>query len=111
MLLKQNILVAVFISALGLATTHAQTPPKMKMTTPIPPSITTPDSVDTSIGTLKFFDGFPDDATVRKVDDNLDLSRGVQAFMSGMPGTSLVGMRTGFEKLGATNSNILIYED
>jgi hypothetical protein len=111
MLLKQNILVAVFISALGLATTHAQTPPKMKMTTPIPPSITTPDTVDTPIGTLNFFDGFPDDATVQKVYDNLDFSRGVQAFMSGMPGASLVAMRTGFEKLGVINGTILIFED
>jgi hypothetical protein len=93
------------------ATAHAQTPAKMKMTTPIPPSITTPDSVDTPIGTLKFFDGFPDDATVQKVYDNLDFSRGVQAFMSGMPGTSLVGMRKGFEKLGAINSSILIFEN
>ena len=33
----------------------------------IPPSITTPGSVDTPIGTLKFFDGFPDYATVQKV--------------------------------------------
>jgi len=111
MLLKQNILVAVFISALGLATTHAQMPPKMKMTTPTPPSITTPDTVDTPIGTLNFFDGFPDDATVQKVYDNLDFSHGVQAFMSGMPGTSLVAMRTGFEKLGVFNGTILIFED
>jgi hypothetical protein len=34
------------------------------MTTPIPPAITTPDSVETRIVTLKFFDGFPDEATV-----------------------------------------------
>ena len=88
MVLKQNMVVAVFVAALSLASTHAQTPPKMKMTTPIPPSITTPDSVDTPIGTLKFFDGFPDNETVQKVYDNLDFSRGIQAFMSGMPGTS-----------------------
>jgi len=111
MALKQNIVVAAFIAALGLASTQAQTPPKMKMTTPIPPSITTPDSIDTPIGTLKFFDGFPDDETVQKVYDNLDFSRGIQAFMSGMPGTSLVGMRTGFQKLGVINGTILIYED
>jgi hypothetical protein len=67
--------------------------------------------VDTPIGTLNFFDGFPDDATVQKVYDNLDFSRGVQAFMSGMPGASLVAMRTGFEKLGVINGTILIFED
>ena len=84
--------------------------PKMNMTTPIPPSITTPDSVDTRIGTLKFFDGFPDDSTVEKVMDNLDFSRGLQTFLSGMPGTSLAGMRRGFQKLGALNGSILVFE-
>jgi hypothetical protein len=84
---------------------------KLKMTTEIPPSITTPDSVETRLGTLQFFDGFPDDSTVEKVMDNLDFSRGVQSFLSGMPGTSLVGMRTGFQKLGAINGSILIFEN
>jgi hypothetical protein len=55
-------------------TAHPPAIPKMKMTTPIPPSITTPESVDTRIGTLKFFDGFPDDSTVQRVYDNLDFS-------------------------------------
>ena len=45
--------------------------------TDIPPAITTPDSVETRLGTLKFRDGFPDDATVQKVYDNLDFQRGV----------------------------------
>src|SRR6202046_5125109 len=106
---KQSLTLWIFLAA--LATAHAQTPPKMKMTTPIPASITTPDSVDTRIGTLNFKDVFPDDATVQKVYDNLDFSRGVQAFMSGMPSTSLVAMRTGFQKLGGINGTILIYED
>src|SRR5450432_990277 len=84
--------------------------PKMKMTTDIPPAITTPDAVETRLGTLKFFDGFPDDATTQIVYDNLDFQRGVQAFLSGMPGVSLVGMRAGFRKLGAVNGNVLIFE-
>jgi hypothetical protein len=111
MALNRNLLATAFAGALLLSTAYAQTPPQMKMTTPIPPSITTPDSVDTRLGTLKFFDGFPDDATVQKVYDNLDFERGVQAFMSGMPGASLVGMRTGFQKLGAVNGTILVFEN
>ena len=92
---------------LAASATHAQTPPKMKMTTPIPSSITTPDSADTSIGTLQFFDGFPDDATVTKVYDNLDRQRGVQAFLVGMPGASLAAMRAGFAKAGEDCSSNL----
>ncbi len=109
MKIKTYLAVVALSGILGLTVAKAQTPPKMKMTTPIPASITTPDSVDTPIGTLKFFDGFPDDATVEKVYDNLDFQRGVQAFLSGMPGASLVGMRTGFRKLGALNNNVLLF--
>lgn len=60
--------------------------------TDIPPSITMPDSVETRLGTLTFKDGFPDDATVEKVYDNLDFQRGVQAFLTAMPAASLVAM-------------------
>ena len=50
------------------------------MTTDIPPEITTPDSVETRIGTLKFFDGLPDKDTVEKCYDNLDFERAVEVF-------------------------------
>jgi hypothetical protein len=36
----------------------------MKMTTEIPADIIMPDTVETRLGTLKFFDGLPDKATV-----------------------------------------------
>jgi hypothetical protein len=106
-----SILVVALISGFLATTAAAQTAPKMKMTTDIPPEITTPDSVKTRIGTLKFKDGFPDDATTQKTYDNLDFMRGVEAFLSGMPGVSLVGMRTGFRKLGAVNGTILVFEN
>ena len=100
------------VIAFSLVTiTAAQTPPKMKMTTPIPPSITTPDSVDTRLGTLKFFDGFPDDATVQKVYDNLDFERGVQAFLTAMPAASVYGLREGLRSQGANNQTVLIMEN
>ena len=39
-------------------------PPKIKMTTDIPASVTAPDKVKTSIGTLNYFDGVPTEKTV-----------------------------------------------
>ena len=71
---------------MGLGGASADTAPKMKMTTPIPDSIITLESVDTRIGKLNFFDGFPDDATSEKIYDNLDFMRGVDAFLNAMPG-------------------------
>jgi len=89
----------------------AQDAPKMKMTTDIPRSITTPNSVETRIGTLNFFDGFPDKATVEKVYDNLDFQRGVQAYLTALPAVSIEGARKGITGFGPVNQTVLISEE
>ncbi|WP_235911868.1 DUF1254 domain-containing protein [Mesorhizobium xinjiangense] len=82
------------------------------MTTPIPEAITTLESVDTRLGTLKFFDGFPDDATSEKIYDNLDFMRGVEAFLNAIPGASIEAFRIGLASQGADNNqSILVFED
>ncbi|MET4387238.1 hypothetical protein ABIB73_002993 [Bradyrhizobium sp. F1.4.3] len=83
---------------------------KMKMTTDIPRSITSPDTVETRIGTLKFTDGFPDDATVARVYDNLDFQRGVQAYLAALPAVSIAGVLKGFSEFGPVNQTVLITE-
>ncbi len=64
-----------------------------KMTTQIPENVITPDVVETSIGTLKFNDGFPTEETAQKVWDNLDFVRAVEAMIMTTPAASLVGFR------------------
>jgi len=83
---------------------------KHKMTTEIPASITTPDSVETRLGMLRFFDGFPDEATVQTVYDNLDFQRGVQAFLIALPAASSYAFRTGFRTFGPDNQTVIIAE-
>src|SRR5262245_17860261 len=104
----------IFASALvGVLTStvaHAQAAPKMKMTTDIPSSITTPNEVQTRLGTLKFTDGFPDDATVQKVYDNLDFQHAVQAYLMGLPAVSIQGLRLGATGLGPANQTVAISE-
>lgn len=101
--------VAAGLISVGGASAEA---PQMKMTTPIPESIVTPESVDTRLGTLKFFDGFPDDATSELVYDNLDFMRGVEAFLNAMPGASVEAFRVGLASQGADNNqSILVFED
>jgi hypothetical protein len=101
-----------FLAALFLTQAWATKPPKMKMTTDIPEAITTPDSVETRLGTLKFFDGFPDDATTQKVYDNLDFMRGVEAFLNTVPGASAEALRVGWASQGADNNQtVLIMEN
>jgi hypothetical protein len=106
----QNFTAAALVCALAATTTFAADAPKMKMTTAIPPEITTPDTVETRLGTLKFFDGFPDDATVQKVYDNLDFQRGVEAFLTGLPGASLMAIREGTRAFGPENQTVLVFD-
>jgi hypothetical protein len=80
------------------------------MATEIPASITTPDTVETRLGTLRFFDGLPDEATVQTVYDNLDFQRAVQAFLVAMPAAPHHALRAGFRKFGPDNETLLIAE-
>src|SRR5210317_391967 len=74
-------------------------------------SISTPDQVETSIGTLKFLDGAPFPETAEKVYDYLDTMRGVDAFLKGMPGASLQALIHGNHELGATASHQVMIMD
>jgi hypothetical protein len=80
-------------------------PPRMKMTTDIPASITAPDKVKTSIGTLKYFDGVPTDKTVDAVYDYLDRSRAVNVFINSIPMMSMYALREGQASVGADTCN------
>jgi hypothetical protein len=80
------------------------------MTTPIPPQITTPDRVETRLGTLRFFDGVPDAASVDLLYDNLDFQRGVEAFLACMRGASLVAVRQGLREVGCVDGTIGVFD-
>jgi hypothetical protein len=82
----------------------------MKMTTPIPSQITTPASVDTSIGQLTFTDGVPSSETAQKVYDHLDNIRATEAFLNGVPGASMVAIRQGLRDVGAVDGTVGVFE-
>ncbi|HUT93785.1 MAG TPA: DUF1254 domain-containing protein [Thermoguttaceae bacterium] len=97
--------------AASVVTTFGAQPPKMKMTTEIPPGIAIPDRVDTPIGTLNFLDGVPDEKTSRKVYYHLDFQRGVQAYLSSIQIASMHGMRRGILEFGPANKTVLMFAD
>jgi hypothetical protein len=81
----------------------------------IPPeilaSISTPDTVETRLGTLEFFDGLPSPETVQTVYDNLDFLRGVEVFLNAMPGASVFAMRQGLRSVGVPDNSFILFED
>lgn len=77
--------------------------PNLKYSTAAPPGVASPDKVETRLGTLSFFDGFPDKATAEKLYDNLDFQRAVQAYLLGIPAVSQMASRNAIRTLGAVN--------
>lgn len=78
---------------------------------PIPPAITTPDKVDTTVGTLDFKDGAPSAATVDKVYDNLDRTHAFEAFVNTMSGVSIEAARRGMLSVGVKDNEVLVFSE
>ncbi len=89
--------------ALGAASALADAP-NMQMTTELPDSITTPDSVDTSLGKLTYRDGVPTGATVETLYDYLDRSRAVDVMLNTMPTMSAYALREGQRAAGCADA-------
>ncbi|MBU3030549.1 DUF1254 domain-containing protein [Paracoccus sp. XHP0099] len=72
----------------------------------------TPDSVETSIGTLEFKDGIPTAESASKVYDTLDFTRALNVYNNSFRGASALGLVKGFRSAGAEdNTHVLIFED
>jgi hypothetical protein len=100
---------AALAATLNLTNAYAQKTPGYNHK--IPEQIMTPDTVETRIGTLKFFDGFPDDASVQKAYDNLDFMRGIEVFLNFVPATSMEAIRLGLAEVGVAKYNQAILFD
>jgi hypothetical protein len=104
------------IVVLGTVASYAQeltgppADPKVKYSTPLAPGVNVPDKVETRLGTLKFFDGFPEKETAEKLWDNLDFQRAVQAYLLAIPAVSQVADRNASLTLGPANKTIPIWE-
>ena len=74
-------------------------------------SISTPNKVETSIGTLKFIDGAPLPETAQKAYDYLDTMRAVDVFLKAMPAASVAALMNGPHSIGADASNKVMIMD
>ena len=77
----------------------------------VPPSITTPDKVETRIGTLEFKDGAPSKATLDKVYDNIDFTHAQRAFADTFQGVSIHAIRKGMQSVGVKDNEVIIFSE
>ena len=103
--MTKQALIGALLAATLVATATAR---DYTMTTPIAPGVATPNKVETSIGTLKLFDGYPSAETAEKVYDNLDRSRALQAYLLAIPIVNQIGMRDSMRRFGPDNQTDVI---
>jgi hypothetical protein len=115
MLTKRDLLRSGAVAAIAVAATKSgpvlaqeltgvPTSPNLKYSTPVPPGVASLDQVETRLGTLKFFDGFPDKGSAEKLFDNLDFQRAVQAYLMAIPAVSQAANRDAIRTLGPVNT-------
>jgi hypothetical protein len=108
----RKFLISCYLLTMILIASQTQAGASPRYDADVPKYIQTPDTVETEqLGTLKFFDGMPDDATVQKVYDNLDTLRGIDTFLNGIPAASIYAMREGLKSVGVQPHDIGIFED
>ena len=99
------------ISASALALVFASQSIQAQVSQEVMDSISTPNEVETSIGTLEFLDGAPLPETAEKVYDYLDTTRAMDTFLKGMPGASLKALIDGAHSLGAVEAHEVMVFD
>ena len=82
-----------------------------QMGTGVPPSLVTPDKVETRVGTLEFKDGAPSKATAQKVYDTLAFTRALNVYNNSFRGASAYAIAKGFESIGAASNTVVIFSD
>lgn len=77
----------------------------------IPPSVVTPDAVETSRGRFEFKDGVPSEATAQALYDQLDFTYAYRAFMDTMRGVSIRAARRGLEDAGVKKNEVMVFSE
>jgi hypothetical protein len=104
------LLAGVILCAAIAGSSSAADPPEYSAN--VPSTVTTPNVVETELlGRLTFFDGMPDEATVQKSYDFLDVSRASEAFLNGIPAASVYALLEGFKEAGLKPGELGIYEE
>ena len=77
----------------------------------IPPSLVTPDRVETRFGKLEFKDGVPTVETAEKIRDVLDFTRALDVYNNSFRGASAYAIGKGMQSVGAPDNTPMIFSE
>ena len=74
-------------------------------------AISTPDRLETRLGTLDFVDGVPSGEAVETLYDHLDFVQALNVFLNGYAGASTYAFRKGVHDGGAKDNEIIMFSE
>jgi len=74
-------------------------------------SLSTPDRLETRIGSLEFEHGAPTIETAEKVQDAVTFARALNVYNNSFRGASALALVKGFQSIGAESGDIIIFEE
>ncbi len=77
----------------------------------IPPSMTTPDVVETGLGKLTFQNGAPTPETAKTVQEILTFTNGLNVYNNSFRGASAYALQKGFQSIGAEDNSVTIFPE
>ncbi len=104
--LRGYVLMASVAASFALAGTSAAEVPRETVD-----SLSAPDRLETSIGTLEFKDGAPSIETARKVYETLAFTRALNAYNNSFRGASALALVKGFQSIGAGSGDVIIFSE
>jgi hypothetical protein len=97
--------------ALMIAALAAATPGSAQVSPEALKSLSTPNKVETKLGTLEFRDGAPSRATLDKVYDHIDFTHAYEAFVNTMSGVSINALRKGLLSVGVKDNEVIVFSE
>jgi hypothetical protein len=77
----------------------------------IPPSLVTPDQVQSRLGPLEFKDGAPSQATLDRIYDHIDFTHAYNTFVNTLDGVSIHALRKGLLSVGVKDNEVIVFSD
>jgi hypothetical protein len=75
----------------------------------VPPSLVTPDTVESRIGRLEFKDGAPSKETSDRLYEQIDFTHAYDAFVNTLSGVSIQSARKGLQSIGVKDNEAVVF--
>lgn len=107
----KHVQIRIMLAAIAALATAMSSSAGAQTAAAIPPSLATPDRVESRIGRLDFRDGAPSKETLDRVYDHIDFTHAYEAFVNTLSGVSIHSLRKGLQSVGVKDNEVIVFSE